>query len=296
MMEVLFMGTPRAVAEQIAREREAPIHPPVDPPAVRTVRRKPWRPRPSLLLALSLVFWLALWSLASWLQWVQPLFLPSPLAVAERFGSTLTAGFADATLLQHIAASLVRVLSALACALLVGIPVGIGMGLSPLIRGIFDPVIEAYRPIPPLAYLPLVVIWFGIGEGPKILLIFLAILPAIALSTASGVRGVPLERINAALTLGANRFQLLRDVILPNALPDILVGTRIGLAVGWSTLVAAELVAATRGLGFMIHTASNFLVTDVVIVGIITIAAIAFAMEFVMRLLERRLTPWKGKL
>jgi taurine transport system permease protein len=263
---------------------------------VRTVPRAPWRPRPALLLALSLVFWLALWSLASWAEWVPPLFLPSPLAVAGRFVSTLTAGFADATLLQHTEASVVRVLAALAFALLVGIPVGIGTGLSPLIRGIFDPVIETYRPIPPLAYLPLVVIWFGIGEGPKILLIFLAILPPVALSTAAGVRGVPLERINAALTLGANRFQVLRDVILPNALPDILVGTRIGLAVGWSTLVAAELVAATRGLGFMIQTASNFLVTDVVIVGILTIAAIAFAMEFVMRLAERRLTPWKGKL
>jgi taurine transport system permease protein len=170
------------------------------------------------------------------------------------------------------------------------------MGLSPVLRGLFDPVIEAYRPIPPLAYLPLVVIWFGIGEGPKILLIFLAILPAIALSTASGVRGVPLERINAARTVGANRLQVLRDVILPNALPEILVGARIGLSVGWSTLVAAELVAATRGLGFMIQTASNFLVTDVVIVGILTIAAIAFAMEFAMRFTERKLTPWKGKL
>ena len=119
-------------------------------------------------------------------------------------------------------------------------------------------------------------------------------MPAIALSTASGVRGVPAERINAALTLGATKLQVLRHVILPNALPEILVGARIGLSVGWSTLVAAELVAATRGLGFMIQSASNFLVTDVVIVGILTIAAIAFTMEFAMRILERKLTPWKG--
>jgi taurine transport system permease protein len=176
------------------------------------------------------------------------------------------------------------------------VPVGIGMGLRPVLRGIFDPIIEAYRPIPPLAYLPLVVIWFGIGEGAKVLLIYLAIVPAVALSTAAGVRGVPVERINAARTLGATRLQVLRHVVLPNALPEILVGTRIGLSVGWSTLVAAELVAATRGLGFMIQTASNFLVTDVVIVGILSIAIIAFAIEFAMRLLERRLTPWKGKL
>ena len=295
MMEVLFLGTPRYAAEQAIRERAADPAT-LEPPPVRTVPpRARWRPRPAILLLASLVFWLVVWSLAAWLQLVPPLFLPSPLAVAERFVTTLTSGFADATLLEHTEASVARVVSALAFALLIGIPVGIGMGLSPWVRGIFDPLIEAYRPIPPLAYLPLVVIWFGIGEGPKILLIFLAILPPITLSTAAGVRGVPLERINAALTLGANRFQLLRDVILPNALPDILVGARIGLAVGWSTLVAAELVAATRGLGFMIHTASNFLVTDVVIVGIITIAAIAFAMEFAMRVLERRLTPWKDK-
>jgi len=249
-----------------------------------------------LIVAGSIAFWLLAWWLVAHFEIVPPLFLPSPVAVANRFITTLQGGFADATLLHHAGASLGRVLAALFGALVVAVPIGLGMGLSPVLRGVLDPVIEAYRPIPPLAYLPLVVIWFGIGEGAKVLLIFLAIIPAIALSTASGVRSVPLERINAARTLGANRLQVLREVILPNALPEILVGTRIGLSVGWSTLVAAELVAATRGLGFMIQTASSFLVTDVVIVGIVTIAAIAFAMEYAMRRLERRLTPWKGKL
>jgi taurine transport system permease protein len=295
MMEVLFLGTPRAMLEQSLRERVADAatagHAPAPVPKKRT-----WRPRPAVFFLGSLAFWLVLWTVAASMQIVPPLFLPSPATVAYRFVTTTSGGFADATLLQHAVASLVRVFSALALALLLGVPLGMGMGLFPSVRALFDPVIEAYRPIPPLAYLPLVVIWFGIGEGPKILLIFLAILPAIALSTAAGVRAVPSERINAARTLGASRAQVLTDVILPNALPDILVGARIGLAVGWSTLVAAELVAATRGLGFMIQTASNFLVTDVVIVGILTIAIIAFAMEFAMRFLERRLTPWKGKL
>ena len=283
-MEALILGDPEAVA-MVHRAQ---------PP------RKLRKPRPRAVNVLfysaaAAVFWLVLWWVAAACEWVPALFLPSPAAVAARFVSTALAGFADATLFQHAGASLFRVLSALFLALIVGVPIGIGMGLSPVLRGLLDPVIEAYRPIPPLAYLPLVVIWFGIGEGPKILLIFLAILPAIALSTASGVRSVPAERVNAARTLGATPFGVLRDVVLPNALPEILVGARIGLSVGWSTLVAAELVAARRGLGFMIQTASNFLVTDVVIVGILTIAAIAFAMEFGMRLLERRLTPWKGK-
>jgi taurine transport system permease protein len=255
----------------------------------------PRLPRPVLFLAASAVFWLGLWWVLAAIQIVPPLFLPPPTAVAARFFSVTLNGYADATLLQHAGASLFRVLTALALAWVVAVPVGLGMGLSSVVRGIFDPVIEAYRPVPPLAYLPLVVIWFGIGEEAKILLIFLAMVPAIALSTAGGVRSVPLERINAARTLGASRWQVLAHVVLPNALPEILVGTRIGLAVGWSTLVAAELVAAQRGLGFMIWTASNFLITDVVLVGILSIAAIAFAMEFVMRALERRLTPWKDK-
>ncbi len=259
-------------------------------------RRRRRVPRPLALLAGSAIFWLAVWWLVAHFEVVPALFLPGPEAVLHRFWRVLTEGFADATLLQHAAASLGRVIAASACALAVAVPIGFAMGLSPVFRGVLDPVIEAYRPVPPLAYLPLVVIWFGIGEMSKVLLIFLAILPVIALSTASGVRSVPTERINAALTLGATRLQVLRYVILPNALPEILVGTRIGLSVGWSTLVAAELVAARQGLGFMIQSASNFLVTDVVIVGILSIAAIAFAMEFAMRRLERRLTPWKGKL
>jgi taurine transport system permease protein len=275
---VIEHGLPNRVAETRPRRRWLPR-----------------LPRPVLFLAASAVFWLGLWWMLAAIQIVPPLFLPSPTAVAARFVSVTLNGYADATLLQHAGASLFRVLTALALAWVVAVPVGLGMGLSSVVRGIFDPVIEAYRPVPPLAYLPLVVIWFGIGEEAKILLIFLAMVPAIALSTAGGVRSVPLERINAARTLGASRWQVLAHVVLPNALPEILVGTRIGLAVGWSTLVAAELVAAQRGLGFMIWTASNFLITDVVLVGILSIAAIAFAMEFVMRALERRLTPWKDK-
>jgi taurine transport system permease protein len=262
--------------------------------AARPPRRR--LPPAGIFFVGSAAVWLAAWWLAAAVEIVPPLFLPSPVVVAARFISVIGNGYADATLIEHAGASLFRVLAALVSAFLVAVPVGIGMGLSPVLRGIFDPVIEAYRPIPPLAYLPLVIIWLGIGETAKVLLIFLAILPPIALATASGVRGVPAERINAALTLGATRLQVLCHIILPNALPEILVGTRIGLSVGWSTLVAAELVAATRGLGFMIETAANFLVTDVVVVGIISIAIIAFALEFGMRTLERRLTPWKGKL
>lgn len=146
---------------------------------------------------------------------------------------------------------------ALLAAVVIGIPVGIAMGLSPTVRGILDPIIELYRPAPPLAYLPLMVIWFGIGENSKILLIYLAIFAPVAMSALAGVKSVQQVRIRAARSLGASRAQVLWFVILPGALPEILTGLRIGLGVGWSTLVAAELIAATRGLGFMVQSAGS---------------------------------------
>lgn len=180
-------------------------------------------------------------------------------------------------------------------ALLTAIPVGIAMGRNRIARGLLDPLIEFYRPIPPLAYLPLIVIWCGIGELSKVLLIYLAIFAPVSIATASAVRNVDPARLRAAQSLGATPAQLVRHVILPSALPDILTGLRIGLGVGWSTLVAAELVAATRGLGFMVQSAAQFLVTDVVVLGILVIALVAFALELGLRRLQRILVPWHGQ-
>jgi taurine transport system permease protein len=248
-----------------------------------------------VISAATILVVLAAWALSARLQLVSPVFLPSPAAVWTKFIVVINAGFVDATLLQHIVASLGRVFAALVAAILVGVPVGLAIGISTIGRGIFDPLLEFLRPIPPLAYLPLVIIWFGIGEPSKILVIAIAMLAPVALSTASGVRGVSQERINAARSLGATRAQLVRHVILPSALPSILTGLRIALGAGWSTLVAAELVAATRGLGFMIQSAAQFLVTDVVVMGILVIAAIAFVLEFAIRRIERVLVPWAGR-
>ncbi len=237
-----------------------------------------------------------LWWWVAAQQWVSPLFLPPPLQVLTKLISIAgPQGFMDATLWQHLAASLLRILTALLAAVLIGIPVGIAMGLSPTVRGILDPLIELYRPVPPLAYLPLMVIWFGIGETSKILLIYLAIFAPVAMSTMAGVRSAKQVRIRAAEALGASRAQIVWYVILPGALPEILTGFRIGLGVGWSTLVAAELIAATRGLGFMVQSAGEFLATDVVLAGIGVIAIIAFCLELGLRALQRRLTPWHGE-
>ena len=208
----------------------------------------------------------------------------------------LEEGFGGAALWEHVAASLVRVFGAFFLACAIAIPIGIGMGVNRLLRGIFDPPIEFYRPIPPLAYLPLTIIWLGIGEPQKIVLIFLAIFAPMALSTRAGVRSVAIEQIHAAYSMGASRAQIIRHIILPAALPEILTGMRIGIGFGWTTLVAAEMVAATAGLGYMVLSASEFLVTEVVILGILIIGAIAFVFDLGMRWLERNLVPWKGKV
>lgn len=244
---------------------------------------------------LTLAVLLLAWWLVTAAGWIEPLFLPSPGEILAKAWVLLTQGYMDASLWQHLGASLGRIGVALGAAILTAIPVGIAIGYNRIARGILDPLIEFYRPIPPLAYLPLIVIWCGIGELSKVLLIFLAIFAPIAIATATGVRTVDPAKLRAAQSLGATRFQLIRHVILPSALPDILTGIRIGLGVGWSTLVAAELIAATRGLGFMVQSAAQFLVTDVVVLGILLIALIAFSLEMGLRALQRKLVPWHGQ-
>jgi taurine transport system permease protein len=238
---------------------------------------------------------LLLWQAASWAHLAPHLFLPTPAEVYAAAVSIYQDGYANATLWEHVSASLARIFLAFAIAVGLGIPIGLVMGLSRWAKGVFDAPIEFYWPLPPLAYLPLMIIWLGIGEASKITLLSLAMFAPIALSAQAGVRSVTQERVNAALSLGATPWQLMREVILPSALPEILTGARISLGVGWGTLVAAELIAATRGIGYLIMSASQFLATDVVFVGIAIIAACAFAFSFVMRTLERVLVPWKGQ-
>ncbi|MFA7820091.1 taurine ABC transporter permease TauC [Aeromonas dhakensis] len=267
---------------------------PLDP--ARRIRLRWPLPRRLGISLLTLGALLALWWLVARLELISPLFLPPPAQVLQQL-LTLAGpqGFMDATLWQHLAASLQRILIALAAATLCGVTVGLAMGLSPTLRGMLDPLIELYRPVPPLAYLPLMVIWFGIGEASKVLLIYLAIFAPVAMATLAGVQGARQVRLRAARALGANRWQVLWYVIVPGALPDMLTGLRIGLGVGWSTLVAAELIAATRGVGFMVQAAGEFLATDVVLAGILVIALIAFTLELGLRALQRRLTPWHGE-
>ncbi|MFW1689881.1 taurine ABC transporter permease TauC [Acinetobacter ursingii] len=247
------------------------------------------------LSALSVFSVLLLWFLMTALHLIPALFLPSPQAVWQKFLEVSQQGFMKATLWQHLAASISRVLFALLAAIAIGVPVGLWMGLNKYARAVLDPLVELLRPIPPLAYLPLLVIWFGIGETTKILLIFFSILAPVIISSTHGVISHQLNRERAALSLGATQAQVFWKVILPTALPHILTGIRIGLGVGWSTLVAAELVAADRGIGFMVQSAAQFLITDTVILGIIVIAVVAVSFELFLRWLQQQLSPWYGQ-
>ena len=236
------------------------------------------------------------WTVVTNAGWIKPLFLPSPQAVGLQFWEYVTGVANDKPLWQHFVASMGRVFAAFALAVVTAVPVGIAMGMSRVARGIFDPPIEFYRPLPPLSYLPLIIIWFGIDELPKVLLIFLSCFAPLALAARSGMKSASQEQMNAAFSMGATYTQVIRHVILPSALPEILVGMRIAIGFGWTTLVAAEMVAANVGLGQMVLNASNFLRTDIVIMGIVVIGVVAYLFDLLMRWVEKRLVPWKGRM
>ena len=226
---------------------------------------------------------------------MEPIWLPSPEAVWTRLTEIASAGFRNVSLAEHLGFSLFRVIVGFLLGALVGIPLGYAMGLSDWFRGWFDPIVEFMRPVPPLALIPLVIIWAGIGEVGKIILLFLAALWIMAIAARAGVSGVRISKVHAAYSLGASKVQIMRHVIIPNSLPEIFTGARVAMGVCWGTVVAAELVAAEKGAGMMIMVASKFQSTDVVIMGIILIGVIGFSIDLLMRWAERVMVPWKGK-
>jgi len=226
---------------------------------------------------------------------MENIWLPSPDSVWNRLISVASEGYQNVTLAEHLSFSLFRVIVGFFLGALVGIPLGYAMGLSNWFRGWFDPIVEFMRPVPPLALIPLVIIWAGIGEQGKIILLFLAALWIMAIGARSGVSGVNITKVHAAYSLGASKVQILRHVIIPNSLPEIFTAARVAMGVCWGTVVAAELVAAEKGVGKMIVAASKFQDTDIVLMGIILIGIIGFGIDVLMRYAERLLVPWKGK-
>lgn len=214
--------------------------------------------------------------------------LPAPTAVVVAFVNLLKNG----EIVGHVLASLKRVVVAFGIAAAVGVPVGVAMGWWRTVGELFDPVIEFLRPIPPMAWIPLGVLWFGIGDAQNMFIILLGSVFPIVLNTITGVRGIDRTLVWGAQTLGGKRQQILWEIVLPGALPLILTGLRIGLGVGWMALVAAELVAAPSGLGFLIEDSRNLLFTERVLLGMVLIGLLGFLMDRVMRAAQRTLVPW----
>jgi len=228
------------------------------------------------------------WQLLASAGWINPVLLPSPLQLVSAAYELLTQG----TLLRHTLASLNRVLAGFLLATGVGISLGVVLGWSRTLSEIVRPLVESIRPIPPIAWTPIAILWFGVGDAPSYFLVFIGAVFPVFVNTFSAVRNIDRVQINAALCLGAKPGLLIRDVLIPAALPVIFPGLRIALGVGWMCVVAAELIAAQSGLGYMIQQNRVLLQTQNVVTGMITIGVIGFAMSALMESLEKRLLPW----
>jgi taurine transport system permease protein len=235
----------------------------------------------------------ALWTLLSRYKLVHPLFLPAPEVVWKSFVEVLTSGYQGKLLHEHMAASLGRIFAGYLTACVIGIPLGLLMGLSTRVKAVFDPIVEFYRPLPPLALYTLLVMWLGIGDTSKVALLFLAALPPLSISAMQAARSIDIGHIRAAQMLGATRTQLFRHVFLPSCLPGICTGMRISLGFTYTVLVASEIVAATAGVGWMIWDASKFLLSDVVIMGLFVLGLTGLLLDWFIRQLERLITPWR---
>jgi ABC-type nitrate/sulfonate/bicarbonate transport system permease component len=238
----------------------------------------------------SVCLFFALWELVS--RWLLPAvrpdaatLLPPPTAVVRAFVELVQSGVIQI----DIAASLTRIVIGFAIASVAGVLLGALMGFWPVAARLFDPFLEFLRPIPPMAWIPLGLLWFGISDVQNVFIIFMGAVYPIVLNTYAGVRGVDRNLVWAAQTLGGGRWQILREIVIPGALPVILAGLRIGLGVGWMGLVAAELVGASSGLAFLIEDSRNLLFTERVLLGMALIGILGFGMDQLMRLAQRRL-------
>lgn len=226
---------------------------------------------------------------------INTLLLPTPQKVWSAFLAVYNNGYKSYSFWQHLSSSLARLSKAFGLAITIAVPLGLASGYIPWIKAIFEPIIEFYRPLPPLAYYTLIVLWMGIGNESKIMLLFLACFAPIYIACASAVIKIAPNYLRNAASLGANRVQIFFRVIIPFTLPDIFISMRTAFGVGYTTLVASEMVAARSGIGWMVLDASNYLRSDIIFVGIIVMSITGIILDQFIRVLERVLVPWKGK-
>lgn len=264
--------------------------------------------RKELLIQLAVfIAFLLLWWMLTASHAIKPLFLPGPAAVWDAFVDSNTCRPISSTSLrevcgeqnyflwQHLLASLERIGVGVGVAIIVGVLLGFLMGMVRWVNMIIDPYLGFLRSLPPLGYIGLLIVWFGIGDVSKVWLLFLAAFPPIAMYTITGVKGISRDRILAARSLGANSMQVLTSVIIPGSLPSILQGIRIATGFAWTTVVSAELNNGIPGIGGLAYISGTQLNTALTIACIIVIGIAAVALDFGLKSLAKALVPWQGK-
>jgi len=249
-------------------------------------------PRKTLLIALPWIVVVLAWYAIAYSGLVNPALVPSPHQVAAKFWELLT----TARLPIDILMSTQRVFVGVTLGIAVAVPVGFVLGWYPRIRSFIDPLLNFFRALPPIALIPLVIVYFGIGEPAKIVILFYASFFAGVIVMYEGIAQIGPLYVRVSRTLGATDGEIFRRVIVPLTVPHMLTALRVALGVAWATLVASELIAAQQGLGALIQNASSFFQLDVIYVGIVCIGLIALAMDLALRAATRRLVAWQERI
>ena len=239
--------------------------------------------------AVSVLVLLGIWYFVTARGYISPIFLPSPWQVYRQASRYLT----DGSLFWHVVTSGRRVLGGFVLAAIVAIPLGIALGTSRTAKALFDPILSIIRPLPSLSWIPLTILWFGIDEGQKYAIVFMGTFASALLYVMESTRRVDPLLIKAAQNLGASRLDVLREVILPGSLPGIISGLKVCLALAWTCVLSAEMVAATHGLGALIWFAKDWNNMALVMVGMVSISITVLVIDSLFRLIEDRILPWE---
>ncbi|HJU22152.1 MAG TPA: ABC transporter permease [Casimicrobiaceae bacterium] len=245
-----------------------------------------------VLIALPWLLVIGIWYAIAYSGLINPSLVPTPTAVAERFWRLMSSG----RLPVDIAMSTGRVIAGVALGIALAVPVGFVLGWYRGVRAFIDPLMNFFRALPPIALIPLVIVYFGIGEVAKVVVLFYASFFAGVIVMYEGIAQISPIYVRVSKTLGATDVEIFRKVIVPLTVPHLLTALRVALGVAWATLVASELIAAQQGLGALIQNASSFFQLDIIYVGIICIGLIALAMDLILRAVARRLVAWQERI
>jgi taurine transport system permease protein len=243
--------------------------------------------------SIGLITFLGLWELLVRLEVIDPFFLPAPSQVLQRMQQLATGP--DAVLLHDIRMSATRVLTGFILSVMVAVPLGLVMGMNSIVRAALNPIVSIIRPLPALSWIPLSMLWLGIDEQQKYAIVFIGSFASVLVYTTEATMRVNSTLTIAAKNLGASHSQVLRHVILPGALPNILSGLKVALAIAWTCVISAEMVGANSGLGFRIWTAKEWSDTGQVLVGMLSISLTVLLLDILFRAVERLLLPWQKK-